>query len=301
MEIKPWQVDGHLHTIFSDGDDTPEEIVELCVSMGIKLFAVTDHDTIDGIPQAITAAKRYKGHHIESIKPANAEFTSFDGKTIHVLGYCFRAEDEAVNRFFDAQRKSKQEYAEKVVNALIDLGFEISINDVSRFAHRQINDLHIYQAILSVIENSKKKSENARILRKNNVGTFSDFNQIFLKGLITFQKKKYATKDVIKMIQNAGGYAIWAHPFPRKQITKQIAYEKAIDFQKMGIDGIEVFYSKHNEIKTKILHEIAQELDVYETFGSDYHSLTRRGESRTIGKIKFYGIKVQDMKIFFPL
>jgi predicted metal-dependent phosphoesterase TrpH len=119
--VKPQQIDMHLHTWFSDGDLSPKKVVLACKEAGKRVIAITDHDTIKGTWQAITIAKKY---HIKPLLPANAEFTSVywdkikhRNQTEHILGYCFDPRNSKLDKFFSSQEKSKQDYAEKVVNA----------------------------------------------------------------------------------------------------------------------------------------------------------------------------------------
>ena len=284
MKLK--QIDMHWHSIYSDGKVTPQQGVKIEQKAGIKLFALTDHDTIEGISRAIRAAKKLG--NIKLILPYNAEFTSsHNGETTHILGYCFHPEDKKLRSFFASQKKTKIDYTEKVVDRLTQtFRFDISIDDVLRFVKGTMNDVHIYEAI---IENSKKNSKNSHILQKNNIKTFKDFNKIFLKGFITFQKKKYSTKSVIKMIRNAGGYAVLAHPLWKKTVTIYNVRERVEIFRDMGLNGIEVFYYMHDQEATFKLHEIVHELStsenpVYETPGSDSHF---RGKNKKMNTIHF--------------
>jgi predicted metal-dependent phosphoesterase TrpH len=179
------------------------------------------------------------------------------------------------------------------------LTLEISLDDVLRFVKGTISDVHIYKAL---IENSQKKSKNARILRKNNVETFKNFNKLFLKGVIRFEKEKLPIRDIIKMIRDAGGYAVLAHAFWKKSTTIHNVQEKVEYLQGIGLNGLEVFYFRHSQTQTLKLHQITQELStnenpMYETKGSDFHSFDRVGELRRIGYIHTYGLKPN----FFPL
>ncbi len=283
--VKLQRTDLHLHTIYSDGELRPKDVILACKKAGKGAVAITDHDTTKGTSEAIRAAKKCG---IKILLPANAEFTSvYQNKTEHILGYHLNLENKRLNEYFTLQEKRVKDYVKRVVNELTQFGFEISLAQILNCSHGMIGDFHIYQA---VSQNTKKQknSKNAHILKKNKIKTSKSFNKIFLKGMIRFEKEKLSSKDIIKIILGSGGYAVLAHPFWKKDTTIYNIQGKIEYLQKMGLNGLEVFYPRHSQAQTLKLYKIAEELDLYKTIGSDFH---RPGEFRKIGYIHTYGLK----------
>ena len=282
MKINLRKIDMHLHSRCSDGELSPKALVNECKKNGLEYIALTDHETTDGILEAIAAAEKL-GIHL--ITDCSAEFAvvGYNGKTEHILGYGMDPENQRLNSFIASRGKSKIAYAKRAIENLKTLGFEISLEQVLFLSHGTIEDFHLWTAIF-------QNPENLQVLERWRVKTTKQFNLKFLKSDSTNgAKTKPTIKKLIKIIHKAGGIAIWAHPFWKREKIWKIQ-EKAVLFSEYGLDGIEVCYSKHNQERAFVLHRIAQELSMFETIGSDFHSFSREGENRRMGKVQIYGL-----------
>jgi predicted metal-dependent phosphoesterase TrpH len=282
MEINLRKIDMHMHSRCSDGELSPANLVKECKKIGLKYIALTDHETTDGIPEAIVMGKKLG---VRIITDCSAEFAvvGYNGKTEHILGYGMDAENRRLNSFLAFRGKSKIAFAKKAIENLKTFGFEISLEDVLFLSHGTIEDFHLWTAIFL-------NPENLPVLEQWQIENPKQFNLKFLKsGSTNGAKTKPTIKRLIKIIHKAGGIAIWAHPFWKRDNIRRIE-EKAVLFHNYGLDGIEVCYSRHSKKQALFLHRIAQEFSMLETIGSDFHAFNRKGENRRIGKVEIHGI-----------
>ena len=284
MKIDLQRIDMHMHSRCSDGELSPTNLVKECKKVGLKYIALTDHETTDGIPEAIVMGKKLG---VRIITDCSAEFAvaGYNKKTEHILGYGMDPENQRLNSFLISRGKSKIAYAKRAIGNLKTLGFEISLEEVLSLSHGTIEDFHLWTAIF-------QNPENLPVLEQWQIETPKQFNLKFLKsGSTNGAKTKPTIKRLIKIIHKAGGIAIWAHPFWKREKIWKIQ-EKAVLFREYGLDGIEVCYSRHDQKKAFVLHKIAQESSMLETIGSDFHAFNRKGENRRIGKVLTYGLRL---------
>ncbi len=291
MKANLKEIDMHLHSKGSDGQLSPKALVKECKKNGLKYIALTDHETTDGIPEAITAAKKLD---VRIITDCSAEFATvgYNGKTEHILGYGMDPESQKLNSFLISRGKSKIAFAKKAIENLKTLGFEISLEEVLSLSHGTIEDFHLWTAIF-------QNPENIGVLERWQIETPKQFNLKFLKsGLTSGAKTKPSIKKLIKIIHKAGGVAIWAHPFWKRDKIRKIQ-KKAVLFYNYGLDGIEVCYSRHSKEQALALHRIADKFSMFETIGSDFHAFNREGENRRMGKVQIYGIALNLPNLLF--
>lgn len=261
---KNW-FDLHLHSYFSDGRLSPEDLIRECKKAGIRVAALTDHESVKGIPWVIFEGRRLGVKVIPGI-----EFSvDLSGGEQHILGLFIDYKAAELADFIKCWEVTKRHQIVQMVDGLRNLGFKISFNDVLAQSCGALSRAHIAYAILD-------RSGNNAILRKYNLKTSSEVFQRFLKenSPIYVERKRPPATEAIQLIKLLGGRAVWAHPFWREKDAVSIR-EKAAFLKKVGLDGIEVGYSTDYQLQTETvaLHQMAQDLSMMETAGSDFHSL----------------------------
>ncbi len=240
--------DLHTHTIYSDGLLTPDELFQKAKRHNIKALSITDHDTVDGNIGAGMLAEKYGIDFITGI-----ELSCFDSQhEYHVLGYAIDIENRDLLDHVNIFKIKRLERAETMTRRLNKLGINIDFNDVvTKAGDAPITRPHIAQVIME----------------SGYVSTTKDaFNLYIGNGGPAFEVKSiFQVEKAIKLINNAGGVAVIAHP------GYFVSQKKLFQFIEAGIDGIEVYHPSHNEKLRQEFHSIANQYWLLETGGSDYH------------------------------
>lgn len=245
-------IDLHMHSTASDGTDTPEILVDKCSKLGLQVFSITDHDTIDAQRTAKELAKNKNRPYITGI-----EFSvKHEGKgEMHILGYGIDIE----NRDLINELKSLKEYrinrAYSILEKLDKLGLKISYEDVIKHAKGEaIGRPHI---ALAMIE--KGYAENIE-------DAFTKYLDV--DGAAYVGRRKLNAGQTIELIENAGGIAVLAHP---KLVRANDPESLIIDLKSQGLKGIEAIYPAHSDSDAAYYSEIAERNGLLITSGSDYH------------------------------
>ena len=251
-------IDLHIHSTFSDGTLTPTEIVKLAEKKQIKVIAVTDHDTIEGLDEFQECNSDYveKVNGIEiSVQMGNFNF--------HMLGLFLNYNDEEFKDKIDYLKRARKERNIKIIKKLNSLGYRIEYEELEKIAKGEIGRPHISQVLLE-----KKYFNDKRDI----------FDKLLKKGAPAyFDKFRYTPEIAIDLIRNkAKGVSILAHPgllpFRRKDKIKIIKTLK-----NLGLDGIEVYYSEHTEDETIFLKKLAKDLNLVVSGGTDFHGDNKKG------------------------
>lgn len=242
------KADLHIHTTESDGKLTPAQIVDEAVKNNINLIAITDHDTITGIDEAIERSNFY-----DNIKviPGIELSTIYNDKEIHLLGYFIDYKDDKLINLTNKIKKHRFERAKKIVDKLNNLNINITIDDVVKESQGEsIGRPHI-----------------ARVMIEK--GYIKDISEAFDKYIgknkkAFVERYKLSLKDAIDIIHDCSGIAVLAHPILLKVPIKELLDD-------FDIDGIEVYHSKQTKNDSKLYLKIAKEYNLYITGGSDFH------------------------------
>lgn len=239
--------DLHLHTFFSDGTFSPEQLVKEAKKSGMSCIAITDHDIVEGIAPAIEAA----ADSLEII-PGIELSSEIDTKEIHVLGYFINTESprlqEEIKKINLIRRERVYEMLDKLKNLRIDLKPD-DVFDASSKA--SISRLHIAKAMLA-------KGKVSSIYE-----AFSRY--IGNKGPAYVGKFSLTPQDAIKLIKEAEGIPVLAHP----QVSN--CDELLPSFVKAGLRGLEVYYPEHSATVVKYYLQLANKYNLLVTGGSDCH------------------------------
>jgi predicted metal-dependent phosphoesterase TrpH len=244
-------IDLHLHTTASDGRLAPAALVGRAAAAGVRILAVTDHDTTDGIDEATAEAV-----HRAVVVVAGIEITAVeDGRDVHMLGYFFDPEDESLDRFLAAQRAVRIRRIADMAVRLDHLGLPVDIQPLleeARTHHtRSIGRPALARAMVTA----------------GHVPTTRDAFETWLgQGRPAFVERAGPTPEtVIETLHRAGGIASLAHP-GRTRIDARIA-----SLRDAGLDAIEAYHSDHDVQTAQGYVAVARRLELLVTGGSDFH------------------------------
>ncbi len=252
--------DLHVHTYFSDGTFSPEEVINRALSGGLSAIAITDHDTVEAIDEAMALA----GDRIEII-PGIELTAEKKGAEIHILGYFINWADEAFHLELEALRKIRLERIRQIIDKLNELGIKISFEEALEFSGQgSIGRLHIARMMCQAKYVSSVKEAFLRFIGEGQPAYVG--------------KIKLTPEQAIQMIKRIGGKAVLAHPY-------LLNHDEWIpDLIRDGLDGMEVYYSTQNPQVTLHYERLATKYNLLSTGGSDCHGLAK---SRTLlGKFK---------------
>lgn len=262
--------DLHLHTHFSDGTFSPEELADAAHKQGLKIIALTDHDTMEGCPRAQVACEN---HGIEFI-PATELTADCDGDEVHILGYWLDASyaplHDALNRF----QKVRQERIHQMVARLNAVDVPLKVESVLELANCQAPGRpHVARALVAG-------------------GYVRNFDQAFERYLkkgcpAWVPKDKMSAGEAVRLIHDAGGVAVLAHPglYPRQHVVASVA--------SVGLDGLECWHSKHSAYQASQYEKLAREMGLISTGGSDCHG--RSKGQPIIGTVRIPRIHVDNL------
>jgi predicted metal-dependent phosphoesterase TrpH len=250
-------IDLHMHSNFSDGSMSPTELVEHAGKIGLKAIALTDHDTIDGVHEFVEAGKKYNILTIPGVE-ISVDTSLPNTGHLHMLGLFINYTSSELKDTLDYLRNERNLRAKKIVNKLNELDVPISMLELLREAG----------------EGSIGRPHVAKILvEKGMVSTIQEAFDVYLaKGKPAYMDKvKLGEIDAIRMIKNAGGLAILAHPHLMKFDSYDETKEKIQELRALGVDGLEIYYSGMPMEMTKKLLRLVMELDFVISGGSDFH------------------------------
>jgi len=253
-------IDLHLHTNKSDGTLSPSEIVELSFSKGLKIIAITDHDTTNGINEAYDVIANYSEM---TLIPGIELSVDIPGGEIHLLGYFIDIHDESFQQKIEEFRLSRVNRAKVIVEKLNHLGLSISWNEVTEVAQdAAIGRPHIAQVLVN--KNYIKYPKEA----------FDRY--IGRLGPAYADRPKLSAEEAIKILLDNGAVPVLAHPFFMftKKNTSNTSQIKTIikQLQSYGLMGIETYYGKHGPNEVSYLKNLCKELNLIPTGGSDFHN-----------------------------
>lgn len=257
-----YKVDYHIHTTYSDGAYKPVEIVKMRKEEGYDIIAITDHDGIDGVNEALTAGEALEMKVVPGVEisTSNAE-----GLEIHILGYNIDLENEELLETLKDLRDRRRDRNERLLKAFQDMGYEITMEDViARPKQTYFGKPHFARALVN--KGYAKDKQEA-------------FDTIFEKPEIKGIKKvKLSTKEAIDLITQAGGMPVIAHPAEIKNIGaigsdewKENISQLLKELKKSGLKGIEVFHPSAGKEEEDFFISMANKYHLHMTEGSDFH------------------------------
>ena len=249
-------------------------MVEAATQAGVELLALSDHDTVDGVQEAIDAGSSDLGVRI--VPAVEISSVDRDKQDLHVLGYLVDHHDAVLRDRLRVWREDRERRAEAMGDALRDLGYQLDESELSRRREegKPIGRPHLADAVV-------RHPANEQRLRSEGLDERSAFLEAYLiDGKPAFKPRTTPTiSEAITAIHEAGGVAVWAHPF--WDISDPPEVLEAIDrFRGWGLDGVEVFYATHTREQTELLADRCAELGLLTTGSSDFHGPAHKLFSR---------------------
>lgn len=261
--------DLHIHSTFSDGNLTPEQILKDAEKKGIKYISITDHDSIDS--QYIIESNSSNIIVIPGIE-LSSEIDEFE---IHILGYFIDINNKNLNEIVNKVKVSRINRVKSIVEKLKDEGIILNIDEIIK-DNSSVGRAHIANEIVKSGYEKNYKSAFLKYLLKG--------KPAYVKG----EKLNY--KEALKIINDANGIAVLAHP---GKIYKSMAVEKIIrELKCYGLRGIEVYHPSHTKEQINLFNNLSKKYKLLITGGSDFHN-----DSNKDMKIGFQGINEKLLNI----
>ena len=254
------EVDLHLHTTFSDGTLSPTELVQLCAKNGLKTISITDHDSTEGVEEAIRVADNLSGL---TVIPGVELSTDVPGSEIHLLGYFVQYHDPQFQRVLHELRNGRNHRAQEMVKKLHSLGIDISWKRVKEIsADGAIGRPHIAQAMVEKEYVKYPRDAFDKYLGRN--------------GAAYVERMKLTPIRAVEMLVENGAVPVMAHPsfYTSKDIADQDTSLRKIlnELKHAGLVGLEVHYGGYSIQQIEKYNDIANELGLIPCGGSDYHA-----------------------------
>jgi len=260
-------IDLHTHTTASDGSFTPSQLVHHAREKGLRALAVTDHDTIDGNKEALDAGASEGLEVVPGIEIS----VDYSPGSMHMLGYFIDTESQRLQEKLALLQDSRSDRNPKIIEKLNALGLDITYDEVVQASGGgQVGRPHIAQVLL-------KKGYTKTIQES--------FDKYLGKGAPAyFDKFRLNAEDAITMITDAGGVPVLAHPFTLK-CKNQGELERLIKhLTDHGLQGLEVYYTEHNEQQISRYRLLAERNNLLLTGGSDFHGANMAGVELGTGR-----------------
>jgi predicted metal-dependent phosphoesterase TrpH len=255
----PPTFDLQAHSTCSDGALPPRAVVAAAAAAGVQLLALTDHDTVDGVDEALEAAAACGLR----VVPAT-ELSAIDGERedLHILGYGLDHRSRALLDALEGFRADRAARARRMADALREAGLELDFPDRGG---APVGRPHLAQAAFEHPANSMR-------VRDEGIVNFSQLLEAYLiPGRPAYRRRTTPTvPEAIDAIHAAGGVAIWAHPFWDVDADAEVL--ALVDrFAASGLDGVEAFYITHTEHQTRLVAGHCAARGLLTTGSADFH------------------------------
>jgi predicted metal-dependent phosphoesterase TrpH len=251
-------IDLHTHSSQSDGSHTPTALVKEAQTAGLAAIALTDHDTVSGVEEAIAASQEYGVEVLSGVEIS----ASHNGKPVHILGYGIDLLDDGLADLLDKLQKIRRNRNSLILEKLAEQGIMIDKEELAATTPGLIGRPHIARLLIERKAVCNFEQAFRKFLRKN--------------GRAYVEAEKFPAAESIKSINRAGGVAVLAHPTTFDYSMKKIG-EMVGEMTNNGLGGIEAFYPGHSTKTSRKLVELAAELNLLVTGGSDFHGSIKPG------------------------
>ncbi len=271
------KADLHLHSNFSDGSESPKELLNSIELANITTFALTDHDTIEGCKEI----KTYIPSEIKFIRGVELTCETPDFNC-HILGYMYNEEDKGLADLIEKGKKLRRIKLEKRIEYLNEV-WNIKLTD------EELNWLYTRPSVV------KTHFANILVNRKLATDTVSAMKKYL--DACKVPNTKFSAEEGINTLLSAGAIPIWAHPLGGEgetHINKTEFLNRLELMKKLGIQGIECFYSRYTQEEIEFLLEQTKKNNLLISGGSDYHGANKTVK---IGSLNVEGIAVSEEEL----
>ena len=247
-------IDLHTHSTASDGSLSPRELVRHAKEQGLVALALTDHDTIDGLAQAVAAGAEFD---LEVIPGVEISARHPQG-SMHILGFFLDYQSDLLAKRLDVLKQARKDRNPQIIAKLNKHGIPVTMEQVEGLSGGgQVGRPHIAQAIYQL----------------GGVKTFQEAFDLYLgsNGLAYVSKFRFPPHEAIGMIRDAQGLAVLAHPFTVGLHTAETLGPVLEDLMGLGLAGVECYYPEHSSEQQALYLSLARKLGLLITGGSDFH------------------------------
>jgi predicted metal-dependent phosphoesterase TrpH len=274
------------HSTHSDGVLPAAEVVERAAQAGVQLLALSDHDTVSGVSEAIDAGERYGVRIVPAVEISAVDADSLVPRELHILGYCIDHTGPVMTERLTAFLADREQRTLRMRDGLREAGFDLDEAEIdARIAEgKPIGRPHLAGAVLRAPANAERlKAEDI-----DDIGSL--IRGYLIEGKPAFRLRQTPTvAEAVQAIHDAGGVAIWAHPF--WDISDDSEVLSTIErFHALGIDGVEAFYITHTRENTELIAKRCAEIGLLTTGSADFHGPENRQFSQFMA-FDTYGIE----------
>ncbi len=247
-------IDLHTHSLASDGTDTPGELINKAHASGITVLGLMDHDTVAGWDEATM----YLRPGMSLVLGSEISCQTLDGTSVHMLGMLFDRDNSALSEVLATTRDNRLTRMNRIIARLNEAGYEISIEDVlAQLAPgATLGRPHLADALIAKKLVASRDEAFAELLHNNSKYYISHYSP--------------TPEDAIKLIKQAGGVAVIAHPLSSLR-GRTISIESFKSMVEAGLDGIEISHRDQSEDERELLREVVARYGIIATGSSDYH------------------------------
>ncbi len=274
------------HSTHSDGVLSAEEVVTLAAEAGVELLALSDHDTISGVAEAVATGERVGIEVVPAVEISAVDDGAATVRELHILGYRIDYTGPPMTARLEEFLADREKRTLRMRDGLREVGFDLDEAEIEqRIAEgKPIGRPHLAGAVL-------RAPANAQRLQEEDIDDIGSLIRGYLiEGKPAFRLRETPTVgQAIEAIHEAGGVAIWAHPFWDISDPGEVL-ESLQRFGELGIDGVEAFYITHDEPQTRLLAGRAAELGMLTTGSADFHGPENR-QFHSFMAFETYGIE----------
>lgn len=245
--------DLHIHSTFSDGTSTPTELARMIQRADVTLFALTDHDTMKGLPEAADAAYERGLAFLPGV-----EISTEGDDEVHVLGYGVRADDPVLTAFFDRMAQEREDRFTAILDRLEALGCPLPREEIMQSAGGSLGRPHIARALIA--KGFARDMQDA-------------FDRLIGRGCPAYVPRPYlSAAEAVRLLRSRGAVPVLAHPalirWPQEKLLPLLK-----EWQSAGLMGIEVYHPANQDFYS-FWDRYARQKGLLVTGGSDYHDGT---------------------------
>jgi hypothetical protein len=289
--MPPLRFDLQSHSTHSDGALEAAEVVERAARAGVELLALSDHDTVSGVAEALLAGERHGVRVVPAVEISAIDADGEEGgigtpRELHILGYNIDHAGPVLTARLAEFLADREQRTLRMAAELKELSFELDETQIDGrvAAGKPIGRPHLAEAVLAAPANAGRLKDE----QIDDIGSL--IRGYLIEGKPAFRLRETPTvEQAIEAIHEAGGVAIWAHPF--WDIPEPDEVLATIDrFRVLGIDGVEAFYVTHTREQTELLGKRCVQLGLLSTGSADFHGPDNRLFS------KFLAFEVYDFE-----
>lgn len=254
-------IDLQVHSTYSDGYLTPTQVANFLARQGVKVAALTDHNTVGGVDEFHTACLKYGIRPIVGIEL----YTKLRRKNINILWFNFDHNNPELHNMLRDSQTRRRSKVRKVLERMVADGFKLNINKLLDKYNHYVSINHLIDDILHVPENLRKikRELDTKKPREEEIISKYFYNPLLPK----LENSSININRILKLKKKIGGQVIFNHPGKYNQLKREIL----IELKGLGVDGLEVLSPHHSVGAVMYAQFMAKELDFIMTGGSDFH------------------------------